>query len=441
MSNDQNRTNASVTEINGGLKITDQMCALMNRVRDRQGEIHAWLKTHEQANLLPLYSSVDIRDSGFKAVVVDTNLFPGGFNNICEHGLADSVTFIRQAIERRVPGSKDIMIIAEEHTRNTWYLENLRILQEIITKAGYRVRIATFLEIQPAFCQSARYVDLETATQQTVRIFCFRRILDDFKAGREHFDLIILNNDLTTGIPDILKETNVPIYPSSHAGWHSRLKSHHFEYTNKLIGEFCQILEMDPWFFSCLFDVADNIDVNVDAHRIILMEKAKALIKRIEEKYKEHGITEKPYVVLKSDSGTYGRGVLAIENPEEILTLNRRDRNDLNKGKSSQVIHRFMIQEGVPTIYNIDDKVSEVCIYQMENNLVGGFYRLNSQKTNRENLNSQGMDFKKMCPHLKKYGDCGIHHDFTIFDVYRLLARIAGIAASQEIVRLEAEQK
>ena len=85
--------------------------------------------------------------------------------------------------------------------------------------------------------------------------------------------------------------------------------------------------------------------------------------------------------------------------------------------------------------------MSEVCIYQIENNLVGGFYRSHAQKTERENLNSQGMDFKKMCPHLKKYGDCGVHHNMNIFDIYRILARIAGIAAHREIVQLETQVK
>ncbi|NDG85751.1 MAG: glutamate--cysteine ligase, partial [Proteobacteria bacterium] len=32
----------------------------------------------------PFYCSVDIRDSGDKVAPVDCNLFPAGFNNICE---------------------------------------------------------------------------------------------------------------------------------------------------------------------------------------------------------------------------------------------------------------------------------------------------------------------------------------------------------------------
>lgn len=134
-------------------------------------------------------------------------------------------------------------------------------------------------------------------------------------------------------------------------------------------------------------------------------------------------------------------GVLPIEDPQDILKLNRKQRNELYKGKGAQPIHRILLQEGVPTVCHMGDEVCEVCIYQIENNLVGGFYRSHAGKSSRENLNTQGMELKKMCPHLKKYGDCGVHHDVSIFDVYRILARIAGVAAQREIKELEASKR
>jgi glutamate--cysteine ligase len=198
---------------------------------------------------------------------------------------------------------------------------------------------------------------------------------------------------------------------------------------------------VDPWFLSCLDTTIADVDINEEANRHLIAEAAEELFVRINKKYREHRIEEKPLIFLKSDSGTYGMGVMAIEDPDEILTLNRKNRNKLFKGKSSQVIHRYLLQEGIPTRYHIDEKINEACIYQIDNNLIGGFYRSHGAKTNRQNLNSQGMDFQKMCPHQRKYGDCGVHHDLNIFDVYRLLARIAGIAAHREIIELEALAK
>ena len=414
---------------------------LIDHIRTKQEEVHRWLESYEGANELPLYSSVDIRNAGFKAAVVDTNIFPAGFNNLCEHGLEDSEMLMREAITKRVPNCKNILIIAEEHTRNTWYLENIRILQKIIERAGFNTKIATFLNVQPAFCEKTSSVELETATGQSVRIYCFRKVLEDYEAGRGHYDLIIMNNDLTTGIPEALQNSKIPIYPSIQAGWHSRLKSYHFEHTHDLIVEFSKILNVDPWLFSCLYNVVEGVDINSQEDRQKLKDSADDLFRRIKEKYNEHHIKEKPYILIKSDSGTYGMGVLPIEDPSEILQLNRKNRNKLHVGKSGQVVQRYLLQEGVPTIYSTDQEISEVCIYQIENNLIGGFYRSHSSKGQRDNLNTRGAEFKKMCPHLSKYGDCGVHHDVNVFDLYRILARIAGIAAHREIIRLEAAKK
>ena len=271
-------------------KMTNSIELLVERIQTKQEEIHRWLESYEGAKELPLYSSVDIRDAGFKAAVVDTNIFPAGFNNLCEHGLEDSKALMRAAIHKRVPGCRDILIIAEEHTRNTWYLENVRILQQIINGAGFHATIATFLSVQPSFCEKAKYVELATATGEPVRIYCFRNILHEYEAGRANFDLIIMNNDLTTGIPETLKNSKIPIYPSIQAGWHSRHKSHHFKHTQDLIAECTAILEIDPWIFSCLYTSVDHVDINMDSDRARLAEAANGLLEQIKMKYREHHI-------------------------------------------------------------------------------------------------------------------------------------------------------
>ena len=44
--------------------------------------IEHWLRAQWQEHTPPFYSSVDLRNSGFKIAPVDTNLYPGGFNNL-----------------------------------------------------------------------------------------------------------------------------------------------------------------------------------------------------------------------------------------------------------------------------------------------------------------------------------------------------------------------
>ncbi len=416
------------------VNVASHTAMLIEAVREKEDIINQWLNSYEQGNPLPLYSSVDIRDSGYKMAVVDTNIFPAGFNNLCKHGILDAIKFIRKAILQRIRHGKNIVIIAEEHTRNMWYLENVRVLKTIIEKAGFNVKIATFLSDNHPVCEEKPWKLFTTATGYPIKLYYLKWLL--MKESHD-IDLIILNNDLTSGIPDILKNADIPIYPSAKAGWHSRMKSQHFEYTHKLIYELAEILKIDPWLLTCLHSSEKDIDINNEIDRTRLMKKASDLLKQIEKKYHQYNIIDKPYILIKSDSGTYGMGVIPIEEATEILKLNRRNRNKLYKGKNSKLIRNFLLQEGIPTIYHIEQQASEVCIYQIDNNLIGGFYRSHSMKGSRDNLNSHGMTFKKMCPHSQEYSSCGIRHDVNIFDIYRILARVAGIAAHWEIKDLE----
>ena len=68
--------------------------ALIEQIKSKRSSIHQWLLKYEGSKELPLYSSVDIRDAGFKVGVVDTNIFPAGFNNLCPHGLEDAVGLV-----------------------------------------------------------------------------------------------------------------------------------------------------------------------------------------------------------------------------------------------------------------------------------------------------------------------------------------------------------
>ena len=46
-------------------------------------DIEHWFRSQWLNHQAPFYASVDLRNAGFKLAPVDTNLFPGGFNNLC----------------------------------------------------------------------------------------------------------------------------------------------------------------------------------------------------------------------------------------------------------------------------------------------------------------------------------------------------------------------
>ena len=95
---------------------------------------------------MPLYCSVDIRDAGFKKSVVDTNLFPAGFNNLNKENEGLISREFNQIITEKVGNVHDILLIIENNTRNTFYLENVAHLKHYLELAGYSITVSAFLD-------------------------------------------------------------------------------------------------------------------------------------------------------------------------------------------------------------------------------------------------------------------------------------------------------
>lgn len=356
-------------------------------------EIQAWVQEKMRQNRTPFYSSVDMRHAGFKLAAVDTNLFPAGFNNLAESDHAHVVETLRAQLNRDVPGCQHLLLVTEEHTRNTWYLENIHVLATQLRATGVSVRLATFLDDDPAFCKEATQLVLPTASGASVTLECLHHVMKQVGSGAESLDAIVLNNDLSVGIPKILAGCQIPILTPIAAGWHSREKSGHFAHGNALVRELCTAVGLDPWLLSAYFVSVSQVDIHSEADRIRVATAAEALFDRIAIKYKQYGILEKPFVFMKADSGTYGMGIHVLESPDDIREINRKVRNKLHKGKQSQVIARYLLQEGVPTVLQQQQHTAEPCFYHVGGTCVGAFWRFNTERGNRENLNASGMQF------------------------------------------------
>ncbi|HUP57282.1 MAG TPA: glutamate--cysteine ligase, partial [Bdellovibrionota bacterium] len=102
-------------------------------------------------------------------------------------------------------------------------------------------------------------------------------------------------------------------------------------------------------------------------------------------------------VFVKNNSGTYGMGIMVIRDAEELRTLNRRAKNKMSVGKNRHPIESVAVQEGIRTTTLVQRLPAEPVIYLFGDELIGGFLRTNSERTEEDNLNSQGMVFKKLC--------------------------------------------
>src|SRR5260221_11716681 len=100
------------TSLTGALQELERM------VLDKRPEIERWFRTQWLEHDVPFYASVDLRNSGFKLAPVDTNLFPGGFNNLNPEFLPLCVHAAMSAGHRILPVTRGFLPVPEEHPRN-----------------------------------------------------------------------------------------------------------------------------------------------------------------------------------------------------------------------------------------------------------------------------------------------------------------------------------
>ena len=274
---------------------------------------------------LPLYLSVDIRTSFFKSAVVDANLFPAGFNNLYQPQSSSYMSSVlKNVILNRESSCQRLLIVCEDHTRNLWYLENVHILKKLLINAGFKVDVASMLTEHPFVCEKTGSLVVKTQSGENLTIYCLEWLRKRLGSGDFSYDLVLLNNDLISGIPHELEALDIPIYPSKNAGWHARSKSHHFEEVTHCFSSVCSKLGIDPWFFTTHFQTVNNVNINDSTDRDRLQQSAELCFDVIQQKYDLYEIDERPHVFIKANQGTYGMGVIPIEKPEDIKEFNRK---------------------------------------------------------------------------------------------------------------------
>jgi len=414
--------------------LTGPLQDLERRILERMPEIERWLRTEWQEHTVPFYASVDLRNAGFKLAPVDTNLFPGGFNNLNPSFLPLCVQAIQTAVERVCPDARGVLLIPENHTRNTHYLRNVATLESILRQAGMRVRLGT---LNPEITSPARVElpDGSALTLEPIRREGRRLHLTDFDPC-----MVLLNNDLSAGSPAVLQRIDQPVVPPLSAGWYQRKKSHHFTAYTAVAEQFAALVGIDPWLIDPLFNACGEVDFQERSGEECLASNVADLLARVTAKYAEYGIGEKPFVIVKADAGTYGMGIMTVRSVDDVRDLNRKQRNKMAVVKEGLAVTSVIIQEGVPTFESIDDAIAEPVVYMIDRFVVGGFYRVHTARGKDENLNAPGAQFVPLAfespciPDLNAPAGCAPNR----FYAYGVIARLAQLAAAIEVEELEA---
>lgn len=386
-----------------------------------KADIEDWFTAQYRSAPPFLYSSVDVRHAGYKLAPVDTNLFPAGFNLMPERQKPLATEQMQRFLQRYFPRAKNLLLIPENHTRNLFYLDNVAAIYSLLENAGYTARIASF-------AYDATNPVLTSANSSELKIHPVERNGNQIHSGDFIPDVVVLNNDLSTGIPPMLEGIEQPITPPLSVGWYQRSKTSHFETYGQIVREFAQIYNIDPWLMSTVTTRCGKIDFKTMSGLECLALNTERTLKRITEKYAEYGITEKPYVFIKADHGTYGMGIMTAYSADEVMELNKKARNKMNVIKEGVVNSDVIIQEGIPTIDRVDGKVAEPLMYLIGGVPVSCTYRVNEERDSYGNLNSSGMSFRDAC-------EKDVEDSTSISrmcPVQGFIARLASLAATRE---------
>ncbi len=423
--------------------LTGPINELEQRVLDSMPAIERWFRLEWMEHTPPFYSAVDIRNAGFKLAPVDTNLFPGGWNNLTPAMLPLAVQAAMAAIEKICPEARNLLLIPENHASSSFYLSNLAQLRRIFHMAGLNVRIGS---IDPDI-KKITTIELPNGESVTLEPVIRKKGGGRGRLGVKDFDpcTILLNNDLRAGAPGILEDIHEQyLLPPLHAGWATRRKSTHFKSYEEVSKRFGKLIGVDPWLINPMFNSCGEVNLAENPGMECLASNVDALLTRIKKKYKEYGINEKPFVVVKADNGgTDGMGIMTVRDVKDLESISTKGKT---KGAANAALlqaHDLIIQEGVLTNERMNDAVAEPVVYMMDRYVVGGFYRIHAERGVDENLSAPGSRYVPLAfaesTHLPQPGMKPGASAPNRFYMYGVIGRLAMVAASYELEATDPE--
>lgn len=361
------------------------------QILKKMDDLCAWYENASSGLELPFYSSYDIRDSSFKVTNVDANIYPAGFNNICPTDRDHAPDLVKRYLSRHYPQAQKILLITEDHLKNMYYWGNVYAILELLTAAGYDVRVG-----MPGLQESAQ-MEMESYLGNKVMVHRVQNQQGTLSVEGFEPDVVISNNDFSKTYDSWKDLTKVKMTPPMEMGWYQRQKSIYFECYNRTAEEFANILGEDPWHFQVRTELFQEFDVADEASRKRVAEKTDMVLEQIRQDYRQRQCNEEPYVFIKNNSGTYGLGVTRVNSGDEVLKWSYDSRKKMKAQKGGGRFDEVIIQEGVPTVVKSGATTAEPTIYMIGDSLAGGFLRTHEQKDEKDSLNSPGAVYKKLC--------------------------------------------
>ncbi len=382
--------------------------------------VQSWFDGKSQGLSFPFYSSFDLRDSSMKISPVDANLFPAGFNNICEMDKESAIPLCQAYLKKHFPKVRNIILLAEEHTNSPFYWDNIHSLRTLLQQSGV---------LSVCVCVPGRNIKdrlvLSSACGHSIEIFLLKDKIDTA-------ELIISNNDFSV---DYQLNPPIPISPPVFAGWNTRRKHSFFKEYNLLAEEFAGLIQVQPEYLTIKTKRFTEFDPNDPQCLKKLQEEVDIFLSELGTTYKKNLYKQneqKPFVFLKNNSGTYGLGMTTITSARDIENWNYKIKKKMKAAKGGEKVSELIIQEGITSWLKREGAVAEPVIYLIGRQITGGFLRTHKEKGMRDNLNSPGAVYRTLC-----ISDLEIEVEGKPMEnVYGWIAHLGGLALAYEMKKL-----
>ena len=413
-----------VTALNGPL------LDLEKKILDATPSIERWFRLEWQEHTPPFYCAVDLRNAGFKLAPVDSSLFPGGFNNLSQEMLPLAVQASMAAIEKYCPDAKNLLLIPEQNIQNPFYLQNIARQMQIYRQTGLNVRLGSLDET----LKEPVPIDLPDGSQ--LMLEPLERSQNGRRLGLKNFDpcTVVLNNGLSAGVPALLENIHEQtLLPPLHAGWGVRRKSTHMSAYDDVVKRFAKMVDIDPWMLNPFYLKCNDISFDDAGSETAVMAAVDSVLAKIRKKYKEYGIKDKPFVVIKADANNVDVELMLVKHSSEVPALLRQQ----------TAIRQIdpIVQEGIYSFEQINQSLAEPVVYMIDRYVVGGYYKVHEQGMATANGTEPATQIVPLAfaqqhavPDMRAKPGTAAPNRFYLYGV---VARLALLAASLELEKTD----
>jgi glutamate--cysteine ligase len=193
------------------------------------------------------------------------------------------------------------------------------------------------------------------------------------------------------------------------------------------------MVDIDPWMLNPFYLKCNDVSFDDTGSETAVMAAVDSILAKIRKKYREYGIKDKPFAVVKADADNVGVNLMLVKHSSELPALLRQQ---------TAIKHiDLIVQEGIYSFEQINQSLAEPVVYMIDRYVVGGFYKVHEQGMATENGTEPATQIVPLAfaqqhavPDMRAKPGTAAPNRFYLYGV---VARLALLAASLELEKTD----